>query len=97
MSCTLSSIGIEELQADLVQWTIISTSFYCLTITFAKLSLLLLYLQLSPVKSFRIAAVWVLTYRLRIWVLIGIHFDHDLSMSSSCFPLGYDDLWCQML
>lgn len=64
------------------QWTIVATSVYCLAITFAKLSLLVLYLQLSPVKSFRIS-VWVL-----IVFVCGYSLAYILTIIFRCRPLA---------
>ncbi|KAG6356841.1 hypothetical protein INS49_014715 [Diaporthe citri] len=63
-------------------WTIVATSFYCLAITFAKLSLLVLYLQLSPVKSFPIS-VWVL-----IVFVCGYSLAYILVMVFRCRPVA---------
>ncbi|KAL2288749.1 hypothetical protein FJTKL_03417 [Diaporthe vaccinii] len=76
------NVQYDDFTQSLQAWTIVATSFYCLAITFAKLSLLVLYLQLSPVKSFRIS-VWVL-----IVFVCGYSLAYILVMVFRCRPVA---------
>ncbi|KAI1499843.1 hypothetical protein F5X99DRAFT_388409 [Biscogniauxia marginata] len=71
-----SGVGIHFWDVKLKQynpwlgvWTVVTTCLYCLAITFAKLSILALYLRLSPVRWFRIG----------VWTLFGLVSSYSIS------------------
>ena len=68
------------------QWTLATTCVYCLSITFSKLSILALYLRLSPKKYFRAT----------VYALIGLTASYSVAyvfaMIFRCKPVaaGWD-------
>ncbi|KAI1077062.1 hypothetical protein F5B20DRAFT_280804 [Whalleya microplaca] len=65
----LWDVTFDMYSPGLGKWTIITTCFYALGITFSKLSILAFYLRLSPVKWFRIG----------VWILFGLVSAYSVS------------------